>query len=80
MIDVCNFHEGSSPLLVSVPHDGVHVPDDIKERMTLAGLAVPDTGWHVAELYDFVRDIDASTKTKAQLARSDNINVITHGE
>ena len=60
MIGVCNFHEGDSPLLISVPHDGVHIPDDLKARMTPAALAVPDTDWHVAELYDFARDMGAS--------------------
>ncbi len=60
MIDVCSLHEGTLPLLISVPHDGVHMPDDIRERMTPAGLAVPDTDWHVAELYDFARDMGAS--------------------
>lgn len=60
MIDVCHVHEGSSALLVSVPHDGCHVPADISARMTSAGLAVPDTDWHVADLYDFARDTGAS--------------------
>jgi N-formylglutamate amidohydrolase len=60
MIDVFNFHEGSSPLLISVPHDGIHLPADIRARMTGAGTAVPDTDWHVAELYDFARELGAS--------------------
>ena len=60
MISVCSFHEGDSPLLISVPHDGVHIPDDLKALMTPAALAVPDTDWHVAELYDFARDMGAS--------------------
>lgn len=60
MIEVCNATEGSSPLLISVPHDGCHIPADISGRMTSAGLAVPDTDWHVAELYDFARDMGAS--------------------
>lgn len=60
MIDVFNFHEGTSPLLISVPHDGIHVPADVRARMTAAGGAVPDTDWHVAELYDFARELGAS--------------------
>lgn len=59
MIEICSTHEGSSPLLISVPHDGCHLPPDIMERMSPAGLAVPDTDWHVAELYEFARDLDA---------------------
>lgn len=57
---VYEFQEGRLPLLVSVPHDGRRVPDDIARRMTSAALALPDTDWHVARLYDFVRDMGAS--------------------
>ena len=60
MIDVFSFHEGTSPLLISVPHDGIHLPTDIRARMTAAGAAVPDTDWHVAELYSFARELGAS--------------------
>jgi N-formylglutamate amidohydrolase len=59
MIEVFSAHEGSSPLLISVPHDGCHIPPDIMQRMTPAGSAVPDTDWHVAELYGFARDLGA---------------------
>ena len=60
MIDVFNYYEGTSPLLISVPHDGIHLPADIRARMTAAGAAVPDTDWHVAELYSFARELGAS--------------------
>ena len=59
MIEVFSAHEGSSPLLISVPHDGCHIPPDIIRRMTAAGRAIPDTDWHVAELYSFARDLGA---------------------
>lgn len=60
MIDVCSFHEGDSPLLISVPHDGIHLPPGLRERMTPRGAALPDTDWHVAELYDFARELGAN--------------------
>lgn len=60
MIDVFNSHEGELPLLISVPHDGCHLPGELQGRMTETGLALPDTDWHVAELYDFARDLGAS--------------------
>jgi len=59
MIEVCSVHEGRSPLLISVPHDGCHIPPDIMKRMTPAGINIPDTDWHVAELYGFARDLGA---------------------
>jgi N-formylglutamate amidohydrolase len=58
--DVFRFHEGSLPLLISVPHDGRQIPDEQRTRMTGAGLDLPDTDWHVSKLYGFVRAMGAS--------------------
>jgi len=58
--DVFHFREGDTPLLLSFPHDGRHLPQSISERMTSAGLAVPDTDWHIARLYDFAAEMGAS--------------------
>ena len=60
MIDVFAFREGSEPLLVTVPHDGCHLPADMRDRMTAEGVALPDTDWHVAQLYEFAGDLDAN--------------------
>ncbi len=60
MNELFSVHEGSTPLLVSVPHDGRSLPELIEKRMTQAGRDIPDTDWHVARLYDFVREVDAS--------------------
>lgn len=53
--------EGSLPLLVSIPHDGRQIPTEIAAAMSDAGRSVPDTDWHVARLYAFVRDLGAWT-------------------
>lgn len=60
MRDVFTFHAGELPLLISVPHDGREIPREQRERMTPAGLELPDTDWHVARLYDFACDLGAS--------------------
>ena len=60
MSEVFAFSEGDAPLLVSVPHDGRRLPDAMREAMTPEALGLPDTDWHVAELYDFVREMGAS--------------------
>jgi len=57
---IFDFSAGDSPLLISVPHDGRHIPDDIANRMTDTGRAMPDTDWHVTELYSFATSIGAS--------------------
>ena len=59
MNDIFDFHEGESPLLISVPHDGRELPPGIAAQMTAAGLALPDTDWHVARLYDFAKEMGA---------------------
>lgn len=41
-------HRGSAPLLVSLPHDGSALPDDVRERLTPSAQRTPDTDWHVA--------------------------------
>ena len=60
MTAVFDFHEGTIPLLISVPHDGTEVPDSIEATMSAAGRSLPDTDWHVARLYDFASDLGAS--------------------
>lgn len=50
---VCDWHQGTSPLLITIPHDGRRIPPRIKDRMTEDGTAIPDTDWHVRKLYDF---------------------------
>ena len=55
-----HFRAGDTPLLVSIPHAGTHVPDDVAARLSLAARPLPDTDWHVDRLYDFLGDIGAS--------------------
>jgi len=57
------FTAGRTPLLVSMPHVGTHIPEAIAGRMTDAARAVPDTDWHVDRLYDFLEELGASVIT-----------------
>ena len=59
MTDIFSFCEGSVPLLVSIPHDGRQLAPGQAERMTATGLSLPDTDWHVRELYGFAADLGA---------------------
>ncbi len=60
MRTVFDFHEGSTPLLISIPHDGRLLAPGQAERMSDDGRALPDTDWHVRELYAFAAGLGAS--------------------
>ena len=64
--DTCTQHRGSAPLLVSLPHDGSAIPDDLAARMTREARRAPDTDWHVSRLYDFARALGASVLAPRQ--------------
>jgi N-formylglutamate deformylase len=60
MKQIFEFHRGRLPLLISVPHAGTEVPDELWHRFTAVGQRLPDTDWHVDRLYDFAREFGAS--------------------
>jgi len=45
-------HQGRAPLLISLPHDGSFIPEDIAARLQPAARRSPDTDWHVGRLYE----------------------------
>ena len=51
---------GDSPLIISVPHAGTAVPQELAPRLTPLALDLPDTDWHVARLYDFAPALGAT--------------------
>ena len=55
-----NFHRGALPLLISVPHAGMQVPEEIASDFTHAALQLPDTDWYVDQLYAFAEPLGAS--------------------
>lgn len=52
-MSIFSLHEGNVPLIISIPHAGTLVPDEIKARMMNEALRLPDTDWHIPQLYDF---------------------------
>ncbi len=60
MTHVARLIKGRSPLVVSIPHDGVALPSEMILRMTPAARAVPDTDWQVSRLYAFAKGMGAS--------------------
>ena len=59
-MNVFEFHRGTSPLVVSIPHCGTHVPSEIAARLTAEAQLLSDTDWHVDRLYDFAAGLGAS--------------------
>jgi N-formylglutamate deformylase len=60
MNEVFTLHRGSTPLLVSLPHVGTEIPGDIAATLVPRALLTEDADWHLAPLYDFVREMGAS--------------------
>jgi len=52
--------QGTAPLLISMPHVGTYVPDELADRMTKDASIVADTDWHLHQLYDFAHELGAS--------------------
>lgn len=59
----------NSPILVSVPHCGTHIPDDIKEDYLSERIdRIDDTDWYVDKLYGFVEEMGI-IMIKAKISR-----------
>ncbi len=63
MNPVFSFKRGTTPLLVSIPHAGVHVPRSVNDRLTPEVCHLPDTDWFVGRVYQWVADIGGGMLT-----------------
>jgi len=54
-----SLERGSTPLLVSVPHAGLRIPEDLHDRYVDRALAVEDSDWHLDRVYAFARTLGA---------------------
>lgn len=60
-IPLFDFTEGLSPLVIAAPHVGTYIPPDIAAKLNDTGLAVRETDFHVHRLFDFARELGATT-------------------
>ena len=44
--------QGSSPIVLGLPHTGTFVPDDVAAKLNANGKCLADTDWHIDRLYD----------------------------
>lgn len=54
------FHQGTVPLLVSMPHSGLNLTPEVEQGLTNAARKLPDTDWFIPQLYQCVNEIGAS--------------------
>jgi len=57
---IYTLQRGTTPLLVSLPHAGTHIPSDIAQRLLPRALQVEDTDWFLDRLYAFATGLGAS--------------------
>ncbi len=62
---VFSLQRGSLPLLISIPHAGTLVPDEIAATMTPVAQHVDDCDWHLERLYGFAKALGASVLVPA---------------
>lgn len=53
-------HQGTLPLLLSLPHNGAEIPEAIRAKLKPVAHGAPDTDWFVDRLYAFAREFGAS--------------------
>ncbi|KDN99426.1 N-formylglutamate deformylase [Pseudomonas donghuensis] len=60
MEKVLSFHQGTLPLLISMPHAGLRLTPAVQQGLVEPAQSLPDTDWHIPQLYDFARGLGAS--------------------
>lgn len=55
-----HFTQGSVPLLISIPHAGTRLTQEVANGLTDAALPLSDTDWHIPLLYSFTKELGAS--------------------
>jgi N-formylglutamate deformylase len=57
---VYTLQRGTTPLLLSLPHAGTRIPNDIAGKLVPRALQVEDTDWFLDRLYAFAAEMGAS--------------------
>lgn len=53
-------HRGTAPLILSIPHAGTEIEEEVEETLTSPWLGRKDADWWVDQLYFFARALDAT--------------------
>ncbi|SFE78792.1 N-formylglutamate deformylase [Dyella marensis] len=68
-MDTYTLHQGSAPLLISLPHDGSFIPESIAARLHPSARRAPDTDWHVGRLYQPLAQALGASVIRPRLSR-----------
>ncbi|WP_249678279.1 N-formylglutamate deformylase [Pseudomonas abieticivorans] len=60
MDNVLTFKKGRVPLLISMPHAGLRLTPAVQAGLIDEAKSLPDTDWHIPQLYDFADELGAS--------------------
>ena len=72
--DVYTLNRGDAPLLISFPHAGTLIPDELAARMTPEALQRADVDWHLPQLYAFAAGMGATTIAARQARHVIDLN------
>ena len=67
--DWLEIKRGQAPLLVSIPHTGIDIPEAFQSGLVSLWRARKDCDWWIETLYDFVRELDA-TIVRTRISRT----------
>lgn len=67
--DWLEIRRGEAPLLVSLPHTGIDIPDEFKPSLVSLWRARKDCDWWIERLYDFAAALDA-TIVRTRISRT----------
>lgn len=70
----------NGPVIVSIPHAGTFLPDDVYKNMTAAGQSIEDTDWMVDRMYNFIHQTDACLLTANYSRNYIDLNRPTDGQ
>jgi N-formylglutamate deformylase len=68
VIDFLEIHQGTSPLVLSMPHSGRDLVPEVEAILNEEGLGLADTDWWIERLYDFHPTLGASV-VRSKLSR-----------
>lgn len=68
------------PLLISIPHLGLHIPAELRHGYTPEALLLKDTDWHLDRLYDFAAQLGATVITASVSRYVIDVNRAATGE